>query len=143
MVRHILCQVGNKMTAHTVRRLLAMAAIAGLGISVPLAQADLQWDPGHTPLSSSGGAGTWNLAAANWSDGLVDRSWDGSVAIFSAPGGTVTLGDPIAASGLMLSSEGYTLAASNSSNMLSFSNEQGPRNSQEISTTGAQAKHWR
>jgi autotransporter-associated beta strand protein len=78
------------------------------------ADAQLQWDPGATPASPSGGAGTWTGAATtNWSNGTTDVAWDSNNAVFGGTAGTVSI-DGVAspsAAGMAFNTTGYTLAA--------------------------------
>ena len=57
-------------------RRIVLAAIAPI-LAAGMAQADLQWDPANSPLTPSGGVGTWDLSTANWSNGTNDLAWDG------------------------------------------------------------------
>ncbi len=74
------------------------------------------WDGTHTTATGSiaGGSGTWNATPTNWtsSDGTANAHWQGGTALFSGPGGTVTLGGPISAQALFFNSTGYTLTGS-------------------------------
>jgi autotransporter-associated beta strand protein len=68
-----------------------------MGISSSPLRGDLQWDPGFTPGSPSGGSGAWDdgtigSPVANWSDGTTDVVWPNNTgAIFGGTGGVVTL----------------------------------------------------
>ena len=78
------------------------------------ALAPLAWDPGHTPLApaGSGGAGTWDLTTANWSNGLSDIMWNNvapGTAIFGGTAGTVTVSSGINISTLDFQTDGYML----------------------------------
>jgi autotransporter-associated beta strand protein len=68
----------------------------------------------------SGGSGTWNSTTTNWttSDGLSNSTWQGGVAVFDVPGGTVTLAAPINAQGLTFGSTGYTLSGTSPLNLV-------------------------
>lgn len=73
---------------------------------------DRTWDPGHNPADPTGGSGTWNTTAADWSDGTADVAWDSSIppdAVFAGDPGTVALAEPAAARSLTFASDGYTL----------------------------------
>ena len=60
----------------------------------------------------SGGAGTWNATTSNWttSTGGTNSTWQSDTAVFAATGGTVALGAPISAQGLIFGSTGYTIS---------------------------------
>ena len=68
----------------------------------------------------NGGSGTWNSTASNWTDsaGATNKTWQGGMAVFDAPGGTVTLAAPINAQGLTFGSTGYTIAGTSSLNLV-------------------------
>ena len=70
------------------------------------------WDGTGTINNNNiaGGSGTWNGTTSNWttSTGATNSTWAGGMAVFDAPGGTVTLGTPINAQGLSFGSTGYT-----------------------------------
>jgi len=73
---------------------------------------DRTWDPGHNPANPTGGTGTWNATAADWSDGAADVTWDSSIepdAVFAGAPGTVTLVEAAAARSLTFTSDGYTV----------------------------------
>ena len=77
--------------------------------------AALTWDPGHTPATPSGGAGTWDLTSANWSNGTSDVAWSDTtgtadIAVFSGTAGTVTLSTNLGALGLSFTMTGYTIS---------------------------------
>jgi fibronectin-binding autotransporter adhesin len=59
-----------------------------------------------------GGSGVWTTTGANWFDGTAVRPWvPGARAVFSGSGGTVTLGEAVAANGgLAFTATGYTVA---------------------------------
>lgn len=77
--------------------------------------ANLNWDPGLTPATPSGGTGTWDLVTANWSSGGSDILWpnvaaNDDKAIFGGSTGTVTLGVSIGnAGGIQFDTSGYSL----------------------------------
>ncbi len=58
-----------------------------------------------------GGTGTWDNVTTNFTDAgvTVNQPWQGGTAIFSAAGGTVTLGDNIAFHGIQFTIDGYTI----------------------------------
>src|SRR5258707_879574 len=73
----------------------------------------LQWDPLFTPLSPSGGPGTWdNGTTANWSNGATDVIWSGgNTAVFGGTAGTVTVNGAIAGiNGITFNTTGYTIS---------------------------------
>lgn len=101
--------------------LILAAAAAGLGISNRAAFAQFAWDPQQTPLTPSGGSGTWDNTLLNWSNGTSDIAWNSTTANFGGPGGVVTIGAPITATGITLNAAGYTFSSSNPANILSLS----------------------
>src|SRR6185437_5078690 len=100
--------------------LILAAAIGGLGIG-RAAFAQFAWDPQQTPLTPSGGSGTWDNTTLNWSNGISDVAWNSGTANFGAPGGVVTIGAPISATAINLNAGGYTFSTSNPTNILSLS----------------------
>ena len=68
----------------------------------------------------SGGNGTWNNSTNNWTDsaGATNTTWQGGTAVFNAPGGTVTLGAPLNAQGLIFGGTGYTIGGSSGLNLV-------------------------
>ena len=101
--------------------LILAAAIAGLSIGSKATFAQFAWDPQQTPLTPSGGSGTWDNTTLNWSNGISDVAWNSSTANFGAPGGVVTIGAPISATAINLNAGGYTFSTSNPANILSLS----------------------
>src|SRR6185437_16794028 len=101
--------------------LILAAAIAGLGIGSRAAFAQFAWDPQQTPLTPSGGSGTWDNTTLNWSNGTSDVAWNSSTASFGAPGGVVMIGAPVTAAGINLIAGGYTFSSSIPANVLSLS----------------------
>jgi len=101
--------------------LILAAAMAGLAIGSKTALAQFAWDPHQTPLTPSGGSGTWDNTTLNWSNGSSDVAWNSTTANFGGPGGTVTIGAPITATGITLNATGYTFSSSNPANILSLS----------------------
>ncbi|BCU79727.1 autotransporter-associated beta strand repeat-containing protein [Luteolibacter sp. LG18] len=95
------------------RKLIVFLAVAS---SLQLGHAaQLSWDPSLTPAIPSGGAGTWDLVTANWSNGASDLPWTDTVsyadtATFGGTAGTVTLSGTLAAKGLVFTAPGYTLS---------------------------------
>ncbi|HEY5711418.1 MAG TPA: autotransporter-associated beta strand repeat-containing protein [Allosphingosinicella sp.] len=71
------------------------------------------WDGVNAPGNGAigGGAGSWNLAAANWTgfDGAVNASWQGGFAVFQGAAGTVTLGSEIAVDGMQFRTNLYAI----------------------------------
>ena len=67
----------------------------------------------------SGGGGTWNLGASNWTDaaGATNSVWGNGTAVFSTPGGMVSLGAPISAQGLIFGSTGYTVSGTSANTL--------------------------
>ncbi|MFA4945897.1 MAG: autotransporter-associated beta strand repeat-containing protein, partial [Lentisphaeria bacterium] len=97
---------------------LALTAAAAL-LATPAALAGtLSWDPGLTPLTPSGGDGTWDLSTtANWSNGVSDVQWTDTTggtdtATFANTAGTVTLDTTLGARGLQFSTTGYSVTGS-------------------------------
>ena len=75
----------------------------------------MAWDPDGVSGSPTGGTGTWNTASNFWDNAGTMQSWSnagGDVAFFGGNSGTVTLGAPISAGGLVFNTGGYTLAGS-------------------------------
>jgi len=101
--------------------LILAAAMAGLAIGSKTALAQFAWDPHQTPLTPSGGSGTWDNTLLNWSNGSSDVAWNSTTANFGGPGGVVTIGAPITATGITLNAAGYTFSSSNPANILSLS----------------------
>ena len=68
----------------------------------------------------AGGKGTWNNGSNNWTNasGSTNSTWEGGMAVFDTPGGTVTLAAPINAQGLTFGSTGYTLSGSLNLNLI-------------------------
>lgn len=105
------------------RSIATLALAAGLlaGISDHAAAAEITWDitPGTVGLGDalvSGGSGTWDLSAANWTSdaGVTNFKWSNSLnaldtAVFGDFSGVVSLGTSISASGLTFNSGGYIL----------------------------------
>lgn len=61
-----------------------------------------------------GGSGTWNTTATNWTNatGQFSGPWDGTLGVFAAPGGTVTIdntGGAVGADSLQFAANGYTV----------------------------------
>lgn len=59
-----------------------------------------------------GGSGFWNGMATNWTseDGSQNNGWiDGTLAIFTAQAGVVTIAEPVSASGLVFQTSGYEI----------------------------------
>lgn len=95
-------------------RALALASLAIWGIGEAQA-ALLNWDADGNPANGLGGSGTWNTIAATFDeDGIApDTIWDnlaGNTAVFSGTSGTVTLGGPISAAGLIFGVSGYVIS---------------------------------
>ncbi len=68
----------------------------------------LNFTPGSTSLTWTGGPGTWSASGGtSWSGG----AWNATkTAIFNAGSGVVALGDPITANGLQFDVTGYTIS---------------------------------
>jgi autotransporter-associated beta strand protein len=95
----------------------SLALFLAAAAALPTHAAPLSWDPSLTPLSPSGGAGTWDLSNARWSNGAADVVWTDSsgtldTANFGGAAGTVTLGTNLSARGIAFTTAGYTLTAS-------------------------------
>ena len=70
----------------------------------------------------SGGSGNWNTTGTNWtnSTGSTNSTWQSGTAVFSTPGGTVTLTSPISAQVLIFNNNAsYTLAGTQTLTMTS------------------------
>ena len=94
--------------------------------SLPLHGATFYWDAdadaaGNNATTGSGlgnigGPFTWDTTLTNWWNGVsvADQAWmnGGDIAVFTGTAGTVTLGAPIMAGGLIFNSSGYTLTGS-------------------------------
>lgn len=67
----------------------------------------------------TGGTGTWNATAANWTDagGTANSKWLGGSAEFGGTAGTVTLGGPISTLGLTFDVDGYVIRGSSTLNL--------------------------
>ncbi|WP_165912363.1 autotransporter-associated beta strand repeat-containing protein [Novosphingobium sp. PhB165] len=59
----------------------------------------------------SGGDGEWNHSATNWTNvnGRINQQWLSGMGIFSAQGGTVTLGENVSAVALQFTADGYRI----------------------------------
>jgi fibronectin-binding autotransporter adhesin len=59
----------------------------------------------------NGGTGTWTFAAGNWtgSSGAINQQWLSGMAIFTTPGGQVTLGEDLDAIALQFVADGYRI----------------------------------
>jgi len=64
-----------------------------------------------------GGAGSWNLVDANWTDaaGEVNAPWNENFAVFQGPAGAVSVDGDIVFTGLQFVTSGYELTAGNGS----------------------------
>lgn len=106
-------------------RLASASLVLSLIASLPSAfAATYQWDPGATPATPSGGAGTWNTANTNWSNGATDVAWpnlaaNDDKAVFGGTAGTVTLGSSLTAGGIQFNTSGYTLSSASTDLTLS------------------------
>lgn len=90
----------------------SFASLVIVFVTAGLARAQLQWDPGLTPATPSGGTGTWSALATvmNWSNGAADVAWDSNVAVFGGTAGTVTIdAGGVSATGLTFNTTGYTI----------------------------------
>jgi autotransporter-associated beta strand protein len=107
-----------KKPKQSMPRAFIVTALSSVGIMLtgsPALAANYSWDQGLTPLTPSGGTGTWDLATANWSNGSNDAVWTDltgitDVATFGGTAGTVTVGTNLGAKGLVFTTPGYTLA---------------------------------
>lgn len=94
----------------------ALIFAAGLAGGSAHAAADRYWDPNGTAVGR-GGSGTWNTSGAFWSpngDGVSGpySAWNNVAldrAVFGGTAGTVTLGAPVSAGGLLFEVDGYAL----------------------------------
>ena len=70
--------------------------------------------------SIGGGSGTWNNTTTNWTNGggSLNSAWQGGTADFRTIGGTVMLGAPINAQGLIFGVTGYTLSGTSALNLV-------------------------
>jgi autotransporter-associated beta strand protein len=82
------------------------------------------WDGSGTANDGivSGGSGNWNNSTNNWTNagGTTNSAWQGGVAAFGGPAGTVKLTAPITAEELTFNSTGYILAGTNSLKLVGF-----------------------
>ena len=83
--------------------------------TLELRGATLTWDPDGVQGPPTGGNGTWNVASSVWDNAGTLQAWNnsnGDVALFNGTPGTVSLGTPISAGGLIFNAGGYTLSGS-------------------------------
>ncbi|MDB6119858.1 MAG: uncharacterized protein JWO08_3639, partial [Verrucomicrobiaceae bacterium] len=79
--------------------------------TVRIEGATLTWDSDGTLGVPTGGTGVWDTASNSWDGGTIQPWTNGSnLAQFGGTPGTVTLGAPITAGGLIFNAGGYTLA---------------------------------
>ena len=102
----------------------SLGGVPGSSYSVSASGDDLilNYNPGSTQffqwMASNNGArtGSWDTVGANqvWTSGGNTSAWSnsGNGAEFGGAAGTVTLGTPIVAAGLVFQSSGYTIAGS-------------------------------
>ena len=101
----------------------SIAALAATLLATPVATAQLQWDPGLTPATPSGGLGVWDTTSSFWSDGIVDTTWNSLIANFGGVAGVVTInnaGVGVSATGLIFDTSGYTIAAQTPGDVLTL-----------------------
>lgn len=99
------------------------AFLAALIASPIVADAQLQWDPGQTPATPSGGTGVWNTTSNFWSDGAANTTWDSLNAIFGGTAGTVTIDNAaagVSATGLTFNTTGYIINAQTGTDTLTL-----------------------
>jgi autotransporter-associated beta strand protein len=135
----------------------AFIAFAGaMGSVVPLlfqpgsasAATTLTWDPTMAITSPTGGAGTWDLATSNWSNGTADNLWTDTnggsqVAVFAGTGGTVTLNTNLGAQALTFDSDGYTISGTGLLTLAGASNNTGFFVAAGVSATIDNPVTWR
>ena len=98
---------------HAIRVAVA-AAVVAVGMSGQAAT--LNWDPGTTPATPSGGNGNWDLATQDWSNTVVDRLWSDTsaagsdFAVFGGTSGTVNLSAVLSAAGITFNTSGYAIS---------------------------------
>lgn len=109
------------------RGLVSASFTVGLLLAVQQASAaNLNWDPGLTPATASGGTGTWNTTNFNWSDGTTDIAWPNTntnSATFGGTAGTVTLGAALTTGGLSFTTSGYTISGAQNINLSNLAND--------------------
>ncbi|MEN3940415.1 autotransporter-associated beta strand repeat-containing protein [Prosthecobacter sp. SYSU 5D2] len=79
---------------------------------LPIPAANLTWDTDGTAGGATGGTGIWDLSALHWNNAGTLQAWQNTVshaAIFGGTAGTVTLGSPIAVTGMTFNSSGYSI----------------------------------
>jgi fibronectin-binding autotransporter adhesin len=127
----------------------AMGGIIPLMFQHGSTAATLTWDPGTTPLTPSGGTGTWDLTTtSNWSNGSADSQWvdtNGSsgVAVFAGTAGTVTENSTLGALALNFETTGYTISGSGTISLGGASNNNGFFLASGVSATIDNNVTWR
>jgi outer membrane autotransporter protein len=113
----------GKITEGSARKLSSILAVIITAFLAPGGSAqvssELFWDgPSQIPNMVEGGNGFWSNAtseAANWctdNTGRVNIPWiDGSVAVFQATAGTVTVTDTIVLGGMIFHTNGYQIVS--------------------------------
>lgn len=74
--------------------------------------ASLNWDADGVSGGATGGTGPWDTTSLLWDSAGVMRAWGNSLsdsAVFGGTAGTVTLGQPIYAGGLVFNTSGYVI----------------------------------
>ena len=95
-----------KTSTCNIRNILLASLMCALTAA---SHAQLQWDPALTPATPSGGAGTWDAANVNWSNGAVDSTWNSATAVFGGTAGPVSVTGTQSVTGLTFNTTGYTL----------------------------------
>jgi autotransporter-associated beta strand protein/T5SS/PEP-CTERM-associated repeat protein len=91
------------------------AMVGAVNLLAKISEVALFWDGAGTANDGtiSGGAGTWNATNGNWanSTGTFNLPWPGTMGIFGAPGGTVTVDGTLGFEALQFMDNGYVVTA--------------------------------
>ena len=97
----------------TPSQLLLQTAVAGqVNLIVVSGGFTMQfWDGANQTAGIDGGTAAWNATATSWanSDGSVNAPWQSGFAVFQGAAGTVTLGEPVAFTGMQFATDGYRI----------------------------------
>lgn len=121
-------RIPRLMNHQRLTRILLVVCAARMALA-PLSAQSLSWDTvTGDGATVTGGGGTWDNSTLNWNNGGGTIAWNSSspsVAVFGgATAGTVTLGSNVTASGITLSTAGYTIAGGG--NTLTLNNGTNP-----------------
>jgi autotransporter-associated beta strand protein len=93
-----------------------IALVATLAFAAEVSAVTLAWDTQTLTAGAQGGTGNWHgsLQGRNfWWNGTTNVAWsDGSIASFGPNAGTVTVDSAVSASGLVFSTNGYSVGGS-------------------------------